>query len=278
MPEILKEYGTCSGPLGFPMNELEARELDNLLELHSKDSAFSYKRITKNNSFEYFIDKERADVSIISDDSIDKDNEIVDPSGLDLTAFRKNPVVTLQHNYWMPPVGKSLWQKQVKNGWKAKTQYIDRPESHPVDKEWMPDTIWHMIKNGYMPAKSIGFLPLKGHEPTAAEISKNPELRKVSFVFDESKLFEYAAVYIGSNDNALVEDVAKGVIKMPLDLAAALNIKVTLVEPEKPPEKIEIKGITLEQYRSAVHCQLKDAIRGIQIDTDDVIARIMGRV
>ena len=281
MPTYLKEFGNCTGPFGFPMQEEQARELDSILEENSKDSAFSYKHIVKNNSFDYFIDKERADVSTVTDDSIDKDKEIVDPKGLDWSAFQKNPIVTLNHNYWAPPVGKSIWQNFTKNSWKAKTIYIERPESLPQDKEWIPDTVWHMIKSGYMPAKSIGFLPLKGHVPTAEEISKNPAIRSVEFIFDESKIYEYAACYIGSNDNALVEDVAKGIIRMPLDLAAILKIHLPESEKQKEPEKklkIAIKGITLEQYKGAVRSELENAIKGIQVDTDGIVARLLGRV
>ena len=273
----IKEYGSCTGPFGFPMMEDDARELDELLEKHSNDSAFSYKHVVKNDSFECFIEKEHADVSIVTDDSIDKDKEVVDPKGVDWTTFRKNPVVTLQHAYYLPPVGKSLWQKQVKNSWKAKTQYINRPENHPSEKEWIPDTIWHMIKEGYMPAKSVGFLPLKGHSPTQEDISKDVNMHGVKFIYDSIKVFEYAACYIGSNDNALVEDVAKGVIKMPSDLAALFRIKIE-EKKEEIKKKLEVNGITLEQYKSAVHSELENAVKGIQIDTDGIIARILGRV
>lgn len=281
MPTYLKEFGECTGPFGFPMLETQARELDSILEEHSKDSAFSYKHTVKSDSFDYFIDKERADVSTVTDSSIDKDNEIVNPKGLDWSAFQKNPVVTLNHNYYQPPIGKSIWQNLTKNTWKAKTIYMERPESLPVDKEWIPDTVWHMIKSGYMPAKSIGFLPTKGHSPTAEEISNDHSLRKCSFIFDEAKIYEYAACYIGSNDNALVEDVAKGIIKMPADLAALFKLQLPEVEEKKEPEKeqrIEVKGISLDQYKSAVKSQLENALKDIQIDTDGIVARLLGRV
>jgi hypothetical protein len=30
--------------------------------------------------------------------------------------FALNPIVTLNHNYGAPPIGRSLWRKFVKNG------------------------------------------------------------------------------------------------------------------------------------------------------------------
>lgn len=281
MANYNKEFGNCIGPFGFPMFEPEARELDKILEENSKDSAFSYKHVVKSDSFDYFIDKERSDVSTVTDNSVDKDGEVVNPKGLDWSAFQKNPIVTLNHSYWQPPVGKSLWQNFTKNAWKAKTAYIERPESLPHDKEWIPDTVWHMVKSGYMPAKSIGFLPTKGHTPTVEEMNNDSSLRKCSFIFDEAKIYEYAACYIGSNDNALVEDVAKGIIKMPQDLAALFKLEIPGPEPKKGQgieEKLVVKGISLEQYKGAVKSELENAIRGIQVDTDGIVARLLGRI
>jgi hypothetical protein len=64
------------------------------------------------------LDGERADVSWISTEEIDRDQEIVVARGMNDSQFRMNPIVTLQHCYHMPPIGKSLWRKKVK-GWPA---------------------------------------------------------------------------------------------------------------------------------------------------------------
>ena len=127
----LKEYGTCQGPLDFPMQDEDARELEKKLE----SGEYSPIKLTKS-EFEYFHEGERADVSIINDASIDKDKEIVDPDSLDFKNFRKNPLVTYNHNYDAAPVGKSIWQKKVGGVWKAKTVYTDRPQSIVTGKQF----------------------------------------------------------------------------------------------------------------------------------------------
>ena len=70
---------------------------------------------------------ERSDVSWISTESMDRMGEVVLAKGMNDAQFQQNPLVTLGHAYWMPPVGKSLWRKRVKDGdlagIKAKTQY-----------------------------------------------------------------------------------------------------------------------------------------------------------
>ncbi len=52
-----------------------------------------------------------------------------------------------------------------------------RPENWP-DDDWPPDCAFPLIQAGLLAGKSIGFLPLKVHAPTAGEIDKNPQLER----------------------------------------------------------------------------------------------------
>ena len=59
--------------------------------------------------------------------------DIVLAAGMNDEHFKLNPVVTLQHAYWLPPVGRSLWRRRVRDGQrigiKAKTVYPPRPDT-----------------------------------------------------------------------------------------------------------------------------------------------------
>jgi hypothetical protein len=126
--------------------------------------------------------------------------------------FKLNPIVTLQHCYWQPPVGKSLWRKRAKDGplvgIKAKTLYPKRPDAWP-DDDWTPDTILQLIQAGMMQGKSVGFLRLKSHSPSSHEIAADPAMAQVSRVIDEWLLIEYACTFLSMNQAALVEAVSK---------------------------------------------------------------------
>ena len=50
-------------------------------------------------------------VSRIPTESVDRTGEIVVASGMNDGQFQSNPLVTLGHAYWMPPVGRSLWRR-----------------------------------------------------------------------------------------------------------------------------------------------------------------------
>lgn len=285
MTQFLKSYGECTGPFGFPMKEVEARELDAFLQEHSKDSALGYKKRIKGDAFEYFIAGEKADVSKVTDSSIDKAGEVVDAKGVDWTSFQKNPVVTLSHNYWLPPVGKSVWQKLTGNAWKAKTIYAERPSDLPAEKEWSGDTIWHLIKSEFLKGKSIGFMPQKWHEPTKEDVAKDFTLKGAELIFDEVKVFEYAVCTVGCNDNAVVEDVAKSLASLPAELAnffpelqKFIKTKVLLEEKIEPPKGF--KAISREQYVGMVKSELvnslNDVVKGINYE--DILAQMKGQV
>ena len=81
-------------------------------------------------------------MSWITTEDPDRSSEVVIAKGMNDSQFQLNPIVTLQHAYYLPPVGKSLWRKKAKDGdrvgIKAKTQYPQKPDSWP-DDDWPPD-------------------------------------------------------------------------------------------------------------------------------------------
>jgi hypothetical protein len=55
-------------------------------------------------------------VSWISAEAPDRQKEVAIAKGMNDSQFAGNPLVTLQHNYQLPPVGRSLWQKVARDG------------------------------------------------------------------------------------------------------------------------------------------------------------------
>jgi hypothetical protein len=91
--------------------------------------------------------------------------------------FAGDPLVTLQHNDQLHPVGRSQWRKVARDGdlrgVKAKTPYPQRPESWPKEGTWSPDKAFALVQARLLQAKSIGFLPTKVHLTTQQEIKKS---------------------------------------------------------------------------------------------------------
>lgn len=144
-------------------------------------SEIKYKSYTtENNSFD---ENERSVISFISTISPDRYDEIVMPEGVDTKDYEKNPVVLLNHTSPLP-IGKNLWIKKEVTGIKAKTQFADTELANDVMK---------LYKGGFMRAFSIGFKPIK--------VDFDEKKRKI---FTQSELYEYSAVTIPANQDALM--------------------------------------------------------------------------
>src|SRR5262249_27922347 len=116
MSTLLPGYATTEGPLGFPMPDKQARALDALLKALPRAPEYAYRKAVTARAPTELNPGERSDVSWITTESPDRQGEVVLARGMNDSQFRANPIVTLGHAYWLPPVGRSLWRKRVKDG------------------------------------------------------------------------------------------------------------------------------------------------------------------
>lgn len=159
MSTFHKSYGT-EGPLGFPLSEKQARNLDTLLKALPKSKEFEYRKTVFLKAPTELNPGERSDVSWISTETPDRYDHVVFAKGMNDSQFALNPIVTLNHDYTCPPIGRSLWRKFVKDGdtrgIKAKTVYPPMPASWPAGECWEPVKVFAQIQAGFLNAESIG--------------------------------------------------------------------------------------------------------------------------
>src|SRR3954449_8152390 len=113
---LTNHYGTTLGPLNFPQTDRAASALDAVLRALPKTPAYEYRKAVSAKAPTELNPGERSDVSWITTESVDRMGEVVLARGMDDAQFQGNPLVTLGHAYWLPPVGKSLWRKRVRDG------------------------------------------------------------------------------------------------------------------------------------------------------------------
>jgi len=162
-------------------------------------------------------------VATVSTDSVDRDREVVIPKGISLTNYRQNPVVLWGHMSAMPPVAKSLWIKTVDDAVISKMEF--------AETEFAED-IFNLYKNGFMRAFSIGFQYIEGSAPEEKEIIANPSWAKCRFVIRKSELWEYSAVSIPANPDAVSMAVSKG--ELDLSEATLHQLGIRVPNPRRP--------------------------------------------
>jgi hypothetical protein len=216
------------GPLGFPMPDAAAKALDKVLRTLPTTDAHAYRHAVVTRAPTELNPGERSDVSWISTESVDRAGEVVLARGMDDSQFRLNPLVTLGHDYDLPPVGRSAWRRRVRDGAmvgiKAKTVYPARPDALPASEPWLPDQVFALVQAGLLRGKSIGFLPVEVHVPDEAEVRRRGWAEGVHLVVDRWLLLEYACVSLPANQHALVEAVSKGEVALAEPLRHALGL------------------------------------------------------
>ncbi len=234
MPAHLPQhYGPVEGPLGFPCTDRQALALDAVLKALPRDDAFRYRKAVVAPAPTEVAAGERSDVSWITTEDPDRAGDVVLARGMNDAQFKQNPIVTLNHCYWQPPVGRSLWRKAARDGArrgiKAKTVYPARPKDWPADHDWPADVAFALVAAELLNGKSIGFLPTRVRTPESAELDQ-PGWKGVTCVVEEWLLLEYACVFLPCQAAATVETVAT-VPPIPADIQRALGIDLKALLP-----------------------------------------------
>lgn len=137
-----------------------------------------------------------------STEAIDRDGDIINVDGWQLQNYMKNPIILYGHNYEGLPVGKSV-NVQVDSINKKLVQDVKFPNK---DEYEFADTVYRLVKAGYLNATSVGFIGLEA-EPRLDE--KGNYLGKR---YKKQELLETSIVPVPSNPTALMEARSKGVI------------------------------------------------------------------
>lgn len=174
---------------------------------------------------------ERSSKELIMTENKDRDNEMLLTKGAVLEHYQSNPLVLWAHKYDQPPVGRNAWIKRdsKSHGLLAKTIYAATT---------FAEEIWQLVKGGFLPGRSIGFIPLEAHQPSTDEMKEHPERKDTRLVYDKWELLEYSIVPVPSNRQALVQAVGKDFNLSP-ELSKELGLDSSQPEPLPVPVKPE---------------------------------------
>ncbi|MEH6528285.1 MAG: HK97 family phage prohead protease [Sneathiella sp.] len=129
---------------------------------------------------------------VASSDSVDRQGDIVDPAGADITHFMKNPQFLLQHDSRAFPIG------NVARIWQEGNKLMATVKGLPAGITEEADIAWRLIKEGFLHAVSIGF------HPTRSEPRYNDDGGFVGYIFHQWELLELSLVSVPANPDALL--------------------------------------------------------------------------
>lgn len=136
----------------------------------------------------------------ITDATVDRYRDVVDPKGGDFKNFKKNPVVPWAHDYWGMPIARDT-------GLEVEDDAVyGNPQFPEAELHGFADTVYRMALAGYLNAASIGFMP---KEWTYDEDRRGYNIQRW-------ELWEYSIVPIPANPSCLIEARAAGIDIAPI--------------------------------------------------------------
>jgi len=172
-----------------------------------------------------------------TNETVDRDGDIVRAKGVDTKNFAKNPVMLFAHNWNGYPVAKATKIRKEEDKIIFVPEFADTEEGRKVK---------YLVENGFLKMTSIGFIPKKvlwkDDFETLKELdpewynARKKELSHANRVIFESELLELSFVPIPANPSAEIVMQGKG-----LNLCAFKAPKMT-VEESDDELLIEISG------------------------------------
>jgi HK97 family phage prohead protease len=204
-------------------------------------------------------DEDRALIVTISTPKPDRSGDIVEPHGVDLTNYKRNPVVLFGHNYDDLPIAKAEDLQVTDNGIVARVVFPTQGTYHKAD------AVYGLAKQGMINAWSIGF---------AAKSADTEPIEEGGVRFLKSELLEFSAVPVPANPEALTILRSKGIEEEVIDQVTIDQVTIDQItidevseeeETEKPVETSKsVEAETVEKegrvLSSTTRKQISDAV------------------
>jgi len=144
-------------------------------------------------------EKTREVAHLITNATVDRAGDSIDPTGADVSNYLRNPVVMADHAYGIDGIiGTSQAVEITKDGIFARTKFHDKTQ--------LARDAWELVKAGVAKAWSVGF------RPTEHESIKDDKGVFKGFRFKKWELLEYSLVAIPANPDIVMSAVSKGMV------------------------------------------------------------------
>lgn len=173
----------------------------------------------------------------ISSTAVDREGDVMLPSGLDLSEFKSNPIVIWKHGQSHSiemPVGTAPEITTNTNDVMACVKFADRPSNHPGALEWVPDTIHSLYKQGVLRGFSVGFQMDRNGFREATKKDQNRFGKTARRIITRWKMTELSVAPVPMNQDALAVAVSKGFVQPDSWTVGHMGTNYQRVEAEMP--------------------------------------------
>ena len=174
---------------------------------------------------------DREAIFVMSTNDPDRHGDVVEQNW-ELRDFRKNPVFLFQHDSSSLPIGKisKIWTSD------DKTKTYAKAEATPEGMDDLADKVWRFIKEGFLNAVSVGFMPVEDPQPR-----RSKDGNFLGYTFPKNALLELSAVAIPAAPGALAiarslhlsDSETKQIFKEPKGVSARVKAARRFAETQR---------------------------------------------
>ena len=200
--------------------------------------------------------------AVITSETIDRDGEVLIPSGMNSKEFDRNPTLFWNHDY-AEPVGKAVGPlKRKEREIVADFVFAKRPDGYAG--EFFPEVAAALVGQGIVSGVSVGYVPEEGGVRMATDIDRKKYGGAVSRIFSRWKLLEVSLAPLQANPEALITAVKKGLcspvgakrwfgIEVPKRIVVTVDVPArSTVDKRKPMDVDAIVRREIARAKGAV--------------------------
>lgn len=192
----------------------------------------------------------------ISDETPDRDGDIINVEGWDESDYLKNPVFLVAHQYKMLPVARCIGTSVDRSTRKkygdfkfgSIGEFSSNPET-PSEHALLADTVYNAYVNKYLFGVSVGLRPVESKVRDDMAAKSKPEWSRGRYI-SKAELLEVSAAPVPVNPNAVIQaaknskSMGDDQIKILEELMETKEPKPTGVTPEVKAElEAMVKGL-----------------------------------
>lgn len=184
-------------------------------------------------------DAKRIVAHVASDETPDRMGDIIRVAGWELGNFKQNPMLLWMHDHNHPiGVVESTKKGKADDGRKALLTDSRIHEGAKSLKGLDNEVIYQLVKDGDLPAVSVGFQALDVQRPQSEEERLKLGLGPYGVVYPQSELLELSVVSIGANPNALRRSLDAAVEAKRIDATTCEAISKMLAQAFDASSKV----------------------------------------
>lgn len=170
--------------------------------------------------------KGRSFTATITSDRMDRDDEVLIPSGMIPTEFMTGKRTIFWNHDYSLPIGAAKTLKQFDNRWESEAFIAENTQKMT---DFFPDYVWSLLEQDILGGVSVGFVPVETRRPTQKDYERYGD--RLRNVVSKWKLLEWSIAPLQANIDGVVTAVQKGLVK--LDHAKRVFPNLIIPEAQK---------------------------------------------